>query len=461
MESGATLGSVTPYGDTTRQDPRSWSFSLVGLAIVAATVASGLVDQIATPYLHHDDLDFLLPQGTPFTVDMLEKMHAEGRWLNYLWYQASQHLSIWQGYGACFAGIVALTLALCRIVGGGWIAAAFAFAFILSNPLLDISLWGTTSAPAIWIAAAAVWALTQSRRPAVIVLLSVPALLLTYPPASQLVMFGFLLHSAHAPRRTLIEGFAAYIAGYALGVLAIHLINLAVFGDFGVAIADWRKPNPLHGLDDLAQNLATLGAALWRAIEAFTGMLALGAAGLALGLSHGATRRPALLLAAMVALFLGIEAALTSLTGTASDPRAYLWLWPASLGWWVIVAHGHGWWRSVAAVAFVAAGAYSVSLAAPMLREGQDALRFEDRMVHAAQLMTGTASPMMVIYGQPRQLLPALDENDQLHNYVAKRYGIHAANCSPVDCASIEARMAAGETSPMMINGAVAFAFPR
>jgi len=331
---------------------------LAALALVV--LVSGVVAQLADPFIRRDDWPFLLPPDTPGTAHPMEKVRGEGRWLSYGWW-----LLVGQRGTPVSAVILFFTAYLLFVVGlwrlfrvTGVVAEGLLAGALLVSPLwIRLIYWpGTLSASAV-VAAAGVWALPwAARRRGTLVgwVLAVTLLaVLTYPPVGGLLLIAALVHLRDRSWRevTLVAG--TFLVGFGTGIGVVFVLHAVAFDGVGLDIAQWRRPNQLSSLHDLKVNTR-------RQYRQY--VLLLGTLGwpVAVGLGSACVAlvdprvRPALLKVALaVALVAGLECLQTLLTGVRTNVRGSLWAWLALVVPAGLLLGGSTWSRRIGAAALV------------------------------------------------------------------------------------------------------------
>ncbi|MFL6060210.1 MAG: hypothetical protein ACJ72E_03190 [Marmoricola sp.] len=299
---------------------------------VLAVLVSGFLHQLVHPFLEHDDWDFLLPVEQPRTTQMHDRLLAEGRWFNYVW---------WRVIGNLFsptAAVVVFMLAVLVIAGvvgwrwaPGWLAAPVVLALTLSPMTVDLSFWPATLLPSMVLVAIAAavlpWCVDDPRRLTAWTVLSTVLVFLAYPPTTLVLLVLVAAELIDRPLRELVVGVVTYGASYVAGTVVVFTLNAISFGHFGIVARPWRNPNPVHGPGDLFENI---GRALDQLGGLFTSSrmpLILGLLALATCIALPALRERGLKMAALVVIGLGVQSSATVLTGVTTPYRSMGWIW--------------------------------------------------------------------------------------------------------------------------------------
>lgn len=321
-------------------EPRSGFPSLVRAAdrswlMFGALVAAFLLisRQAFYGFVYHDDWDFLLPPGAPVHgyASPWSLTLAEGRWINWLWYFVSQHLnSITTSiiFIALFATICWRASAVLRDAGRGSLLLAIVLFF--SPFVADLSLWPTTLLPAASILLAGVLLLTtrsDSGADLLVLVVAFYGCVLSYPPLGEVLVLLFALKHQRDSWKFLAIAAACVLASYAAGVFTMSVLNWLMHGYFGVRIAAWRNPHPLHSLADLHTNALTYWG-LWSTIRLRmpAALLASGSAAV-VALSRPATRRTTIVVLLTASFLVCIDMAICLITGVAIPMYSVAWLW--------------------------------------------------------------------------------------------------------------------------------------
>ncbi|MEW1952082.1 hypothetical protein [Terrabacter sp. NPDC080008] len=356
-ESTAAAPEALPRArvDRGRQPPR---WAVITVVLVLAVLVTDLFAQALWPLLRADDWPYLLPAHTPGTIDNWAKNLREGRWLNYLWW-----LAIGQHTTTTWASVTHVT-AYVLFVAGLWrllwrddrrthwaVQVLVGLALFASVTWVQLLYWPATQVSSALVAAAGVWTLPLAARRRgrfgawllVVTVLSV----LSYPPVAAVLFVAAVVHLGRMPWRRLLLLTLGWVGSFALGVGVIYTLNWFAFGHFGLEIAAWRHPNPLHDLASLRTNVrraASSAAGLLRLspVATVAGVLAVVA-----GLLSPVVRPLMTRLLVALAVVAGLEAAQTVVTGVATAPRGELWIWLALVLPAVLLLRDPGVWSRV------------------------------------------------------------------------------------------------------------------
>ena len=338
MSHPATHAEPTWTQPPVRRRPGAAAVVAVAVAVAVVVLVTGILAQLAGPYVRRDDWPYLLPADAPGAADPLTKVREEGRWVNYGWWLlVGQHGTPVTAVVVFFTAYALFAVGLWRLlrVTGRVTGVILGVALLVSPLWIRLIYWpGTLSASAV-VAAAGVWSLPWAarRRPTLVVWAVLAAVLavLTYPPAGVLLLVAAAVHLRDRPWRDLLLVVATFLLGLVAGVGVAFLLNMVAFGHFGVAIAEWRNPNRPTSLSDLwlnarryARQLVVLARTLGPAT--LVGVVAVVVAAL------DARVRPVLLRVLLaLAVVAGLEGAQTLVTGVRTNVRGSLWAWPAAV----------------------------------------------------------------------------------------------------------------------------------
>lgn len=263
-----TLSSTAPLVATPRdvaaRDALRQRLALVFLSTYAVLLLAAGLTQIADPFIHYDDYPALVlyPEG------YYMKTLAEGRWFNYWWHlrgfatPPAVNFQLYLVGWSLFIAAVAVNVfrsADLRIP-------ALLAAFCVTAPQTTlIAGWFNTLIPGVWlIAAYAVIALFVSPRTGRwLLFVFVPVSIQAYTPYPFLLLAICLLREDQARSlRAFLATMTVFVSAFALGILIIYAINYHVHGVFGLALADWRDPNPATDLPGLIANLPKVAESL-------------------------------------------------------------------------------------------------------------------------------------------------------------------------------------------------------
>ena len=331
---------------------------VITVVLVLAVLVTDTFAQALWPLLRADDWPYLLPAHTPGTIDNWAKNLREGRWLNYLWW-----LAIGQHATPPWASVTYVT-AYVLFVAGLWrlvwrddrrtpwaVQVLVGLALFASVTWVRLLYWPATQVSSAIVAAAGVWSLpfaARSRGRLAGWLLAVTVLsVLSYPPVAPVLFLVAVVHLGRMPWRRLLLFALGWVGSFAVGVGVIYVVNWLAFGHFGVEIAAWRHPNPLHDLASLGTNVrraARSAVALLRlsTVATVAGLLAVVA-----GFLSPVVRPLVLRLVAALAVVAALEVVQTVVTGVVTPPRGELWIWLALVLPAVLLLRDPGTWSRV------------------------------------------------------------------------------------------------------------------
>jgi hypothetical protein len=422
---------------------------LAALAALAAVVlASGVWAQLTRPFIRRDDWPFLLPPDTPGAADPLRKVQEEGRWLSYAWWQlVGQHGTPVTGVVVLFVAYVLFVVGLWRLfrvpglVGGGVLAAA-----LLVSPLwVRLIYWpGTLTASAV-VAAAGVWTLPWAarRRGALVAwaLVASVAAVLSYPPVGGLLLVAAGVHLRWRAWRDVVLVVVAFLTGFAVGTVTIFVLNGIAFGEPGVTIAQWRRPNPVDELRDLPvnarrqlrQHVVLVRTLSWATV---VGVVAWGVA-----LVDATVRPAALKVALTVAVVAGLECLQALVTGVSTNVRGSLWAWLALVVPAGLLLTGPRLSRVLGAAALCALTVFGLLAWRWDLGTHQDTGRSYDAIVAAALRTRGDDAAREVVFRQDpaeRRTARGRITEGTLRMMFYERAGVVVRWCRADECRSLD-----------------------
>lgn len=442
------------HRDDARGVPGPTRFDLARASVVLAAIAlvvlcSGVVAQLAEPFIRRDDWPFLLPPDTPGAADPLEKVRGEGRWLSYgWWWLIGQHGTPVSAVIVFFTAYLVFVVGLWRLfrvtglVAGGLLATA-----LLVSPLwIRLVYWpGTLSASAV-VAAAGVWALPRAarrRRTLVGWVLVVTLLaLLTYPPVGGLLLIATLVHLRDRPWRQVALVVGTFLAGFGIATGVVFALNGLAFDTFGVTIAGWRRPNELSSLHDLRVNAGRQSRQYVVLLETlgWAGVVGLVSVGVAL---LDAKVRPALLkVAVAVAVVAGLECVQTLVTGVRTNVRGSLWAWLALVAPAGLLLTGSRRSRRIGVVALAALSVVGLQAWRWDLDTHQDTRRAYDAIIAAAtQTRVGDPGREVVFRQDPaeRRTSRGRITEGTLRMMFYERGGVVVRWCRGAECTRLDA----------------------
>ncbi|RNL64070.1 hypothetical protein EFK50_05845 [Nocardioides marmoriginsengisoli] len=441
--------------------PTRWGRVLPwALGLLAALVLTEAWRQVGHPYIAHDDWGFLLPVDAARRDAMLDHVLAEGRWLNYLWWLGPGHLltpvTAVLLFGTAYLTFVA---GVARRWAPGWLGLPVALALFSSPMIADLWLWPATLGPSMLITAVAALTVSRcARRPQLLrawVVLATFLAFLSYPPAALVILVIVVVELVDRSLRELTGITVVFGLAYVASALVVFTLNQIAFGTFGIEPMAWRRPNPLHDLGDVGQNLRTYADSVGELVGSTTIPIALGALGVAVCLALPRLRARGLRLVLLVVALLGVQAATTIASGTFTPYRSNAWLWLLVVVPFVWIARetsARQWGRAAAVVALVVVGSWGIRYWQAAVEYSQDRRehyqRIEDRVVAEAR-----KAPYDAIYllGSEEDWRRGLfrQETQYLSEKTRADHGITLLGCHPPSCRlgsrpSVVARIAAG-----------------
>lgn len=314
--------------------PRSLLLVIIGLTFLALMLAS--IPNLLDPMVRHDDFPALLADPREFYVKTL----YEGRWLNYWWHLRTFETPSWvnfvvyQLFWAIFSGAAAVNASARG--KNHWPIVTLALMIGAAPSAYLISLWFNTLIPGLgFVALFAVLAVFLSPGKMRLLLpVFVPITLMAYTSYPLLLLAVCLTtHGVARSWRNLIGTVLTFIFSFALGIVLIYSLNYAEHGVFGIPMAEWRNPTPVHDLASLLANLQKF----FEFLTVGVGMLSfnylpfivLHAILLSVGLYFVARADPwaALYIVTGMLAGLGLLGLQVVLTGVTVPPRALSFFW--------------------------------------------------------------------------------------------------------------------------------------
>ena len=255
----SAIATAAPAQSETRQ-----RLALVFLSTYAVLLIAAGLTQITDPFMHYDDYPALLldPEG------YYSKTLSEGRWFSYLWHLRGIETPATVNYQLYFIGwalfVSAAALNIFRTAQLKY-PALLAALLVVGPQTTLISGWFNSLIPGMWLLAFyGVTALFISPRANLLMLfLMVPIALQAYTPYPFLMLAILLLRQDQTRSLgTLLGTMLVFAASFAVGILVIYSLNYAFHGVFGLALADWRDPNPATGLAGYVANLSKVAESL-------------------------------------------------------------------------------------------------------------------------------------------------------------------------------------------------------
>lgn len=252
-----------------------WIFLRVLLVTFAFALAISWLN-IPDPFIRHDDYPTVFGEEESYYWKTL----SEGRWLNY-WYIAKPfvlppqvsfliYLAAWSIFASAFA-VHAFDAGTRPFLGARYMLAAL---IVLTPQAFDIAQWFNTVAFGICIIAVyGLVCLFASRKAAIWALLVFVPLSFSAYNTYPFYLLAMLLCRVDLDRsvRDLARVLIVFCVAFVMAILVTNTLNWHFHGVFGIEEAEWRSPNHLESLNDVAENLAVIHA-FWVEVFIIYGM---------------------------------------------------------------------------------------------------------------------------------------------------------------------------------------------
>lgn len=299
-------------------------FLLISLAFIYAT------GQLTTPYIRHDDWEFMthIMPGMAHHGSPWDKTFWEGRWVNFLWSSIAKELSVNTNYILFILGYIifcwTIVISFFEEISNRIIVALCIF---FCSAYADLSLWPATLAPSVWIAALLFFLCQKFKEyKHKITLFIFPILVMSYAPLVAPCFMLLMLQDRESKIIAKIKPIFVYYIGYVLGVFIIYSLNYKYHNVFGVQIAEWRHPNPIHSWEDLKFNSIKTLLFWWSVIKEYKYLLSLSSI-ILLTIVWKNGKDKIINIGLALAAILLIETALSIYTGVDIPVRAVIWPW--------------------------------------------------------------------------------------------------------------------------------------
>lgn len=229
-------------------------FTAAAVLICLLTTLFLLLDLLQV-HIYRHDAAYYQGQNAYFV-----RLVQEGRWVNYLLYPVFSRIP---GQLASLLDFLFLFLFLFS-VSNRWVknvpySLLISLLCIQATPMMSAIMWPATILPAFLILYLSTF---FSKRIPVFLFYALFGILLF----GSMSLLYYLLPLAHLPllshssvkqnlRVLFLRIIPAWAAGFVAGYLFALLVIYVVSGDVGIQIADWRKPNYIHSLQDLVENV--------------------------------------------------------------------------------------------------------------------------------------------------------------------------------------------------------------
>lgn len=422
-----------------------WQVLIFAVAVLVFLYFTG---QLTAPYLAGDDWPSLLPASQQGGVALAwTNTLAEGRWINYLWYLVSVHLTATSGNALFTAVYIALSCALAAVVRSNGAFLLCAFAMFFSPMFAELSLWPITGIGGAVLCTLALLALVRfgDRATLPVLFLATFVLVMAYPPLASIVLVAAATKQEKPTLKSSVILAVIFLLAFALSVLSIYYLNWQFHGYFGVKAARWRDPHSLRSIADLGDNLG-IAAASWHQIwrEYTLPIVCAGAASVALLLS-GRSRARALAVVLAFVVCWCVTVGITAIAGVPEPGRSVPWLWVATCFLCALLATHDTTVYRYAGMALLALLGISGGLfawrnyrsyrpvVAYIAEVGRAVHGYRDGVDNTAMALAGSLSDVPMAWPGGHWPEPGL-------NWIMwKRYGVTLHRCDYATCSAVQA----------------------
>lgn len=419
----------------------------VALGLVLIVVASRASAQILHPFLEHDDWNAILPADPARIVSMHARLLTDGRWLNYGWWRViGVHLTPVTASVLFHLAYLAFVGRFAYRLAPGWLGLLAAAGLFVSPMISQTTYWPAVLAPSIVILALAVWTLPlcrhEVRRFAVWLLVFTALAVLAYPPVALVIFLALIVEEIDKSVRQLAVTAVIFTGCYVVSLVGVFTLNWLKFDHFGVVVGAWRDPNPVHGFEDVVENVGRYGEQ-WRAtFEIATVPVLVGAAALIVCLVHPRTRHNGTVFGLALVVVGGLEAASTIVGGYGTPFRASAWVWIAIVVpiVWVARSSVRG-LREAAVVGLVVTSVWGAVYWAAAVQDHQTRLDEYDRMeARLGRVIEHHPNARVLIYGNEADWDNALFRQEVVYfrSRTFDQHGVYPSYCQIPYCKVVD-----------------------
>lgn len=401
--------------------------------------------QLTSPFIAHDDFDWLLSgfdQGfeTPFS-----KAGSEGRWGNYAWSKVSHHLSIKAAFGLYLVLFSLMCIVLARVVSpsSGVLGALLIFLSPMTAETMQWPVTQVTGVAVTVIGCVAMLRVQSDGRRRLVMAVSVVAGFLFYPSFGPLFLLMYAARSA-GDKRSAILGALVYVISFACAVLLAFSLNYAFHDSFSIKPAAWREATPLLQGGTLWGNVERYLAWFTAVKELWPALLG-GAAAYALCIYFRVHGRQCLSLLFFGCLLLGIDASLSIVSGLALPLRSTVWLWllicvPVIF---LVYERRTSLLGLVLSLPLTYAGLIGWHSAYVGTRHVYPAMERTGLQLARVQAANAGRIDDVILFGDvhANQMMARLHSNRALRNYLYKDLSLYTKSCEPDVCAKIQSNI--------------------
>lgn len=393
------------------------------LVFLIAIIETNLFANLLNTFIAHDDWTYLLQMQARLS----DKMITEGRWGQYLWSFVVVHLSPEICFLIAFVSYFIVIFSITRSIENN-ITANILFLALFFNPVIaELFKWPVTLSVELLVSIPTIFIL-HKRYYKLFFLLSI-LIILIYP-----LIFSFALLYVVFSNKFSVKDFckitAIYITGYFLGILLLSTINYFVFSRFGVEIAQWRNPHPIHQLHDIYVNIIALTTQLITLLKHYFTLVIIALIFVILTLFSKTDRSNLNKLLIFGLVFLGLDSMITVTSGVIIPINRTIWFWLFLTSLVIINIDTRHWQKYTSFIILSFFSIWGMQDFHSIFKSAQDELSYEKFIVYNYYTLANDNSTDLILCGDPH-ILPPLNfvQFDGVALSMSYRYHIHVKYC--------------------------------
>lgn len=415
------------------------------LVIILAMYSIG---QLTSPFIAHDDYDWLNSGFDQGFESPWSKSFSEGRWGNFLWSKVSYHLNGYSAFGIYLIlySLMCIGMARLAVPAAGSIGALLLF---FSPMAAETTQWPVTQMTGVAVSALAFAGMSKvkgDRGRMAAMAVGVVIGYLFYPSFGPLFL---LLYGAAFTGcwRQGIGGAMVYVGSFVGAVLLVFSLNYIFHDHFTIQPASWRQATPLFANGTLDGNIDRY-LSYFAAVKSLWVALVAATAAFVLCIYFERRRRQCIIVLSYGCLLLGMDATLSIVSGLAIPLRSSLWLWVLICIPITFLIYDRRMWMAwvglALAIPVLWVGLASWNSTYANSRTVYPAMNALGQQVSRVAAQNEGRFDSVIMFGDAHAnaALRPLHSNRALRNYLYKEFKLYTSPCDPALCARIETELA-------------------
>lgn len=395
------------------------------LIFFIAVIETNLFTNLLNTFIAHDDWTYLLQMQARLS----DKMITEGRWLQYLWSFVIVHTSPEICFLICFISYIIVLLTITRTIQDPLTANTLFLALFFNPVISELFKWPVTLSVELLFCIPTLFIL-HKKYYKLFFLFSILVMLI-YP-----LIFSFVLLYAVFNNKYSIIAFCKliviYISGYFIGILLLSIINYFVFSRFGVEIALWRNPHPIHHLYDIYTNISLLFSQLITLIQHYLYPIIATVIFCIVTSFFKTDRTNFIKLLIFGLIFLALDSMITISSGVVIPVNRTIWFWLFLSSFIVINNHTQHWIKYLSIVLLSLLAIWGMQFFYFNFKHAQNELSYEKFIIYNYYFLTNNSNNTnLILCGDPHVSSPLnFVQFDGVALSMSYRYHIHVQYCN-------------------------------